>query len=295
MADPSAQAGTPGPGGGELASAVDWLAACRRIVAAHREIFDAAPGIAERTVYDGVGEGGDNALVIDRRCEDAVFDELEIAHEGGSEFLAISEERGEVPFGDPNGVQRVVIDPIDGSMNARRTIPAHCLSLAVASGPTMADVEFGYVYDFGASEEFAATRGDGATLEGRPLRAEGPGRGLEVVGVESAEPGWMLPILERLRGKAFRIRSPGAIAISLAYVGAGRYDGMLTARTSRSVDAAAAQLIAREAGAVVAFDDLSLDQASLDLDARYALRAGTDAEILETLREAQGPVEDSAS
>jgi fructose-1,6-bisphosphatase/inositol monophosphatase family enzyme len=70
---------------------------------------------------------------------------------------------------------------------------------------------------------------------------------------------------------------------------------MLTARTSRSVDAAAAQLIAREAGAVVAFDDLSLDQASLDLDARYALRAGTDAEILETLREAQGPVEDSAS
>jgi myo-inositol-1(or 4)-monophosphatase len=290
----SAEAGKPGPGG-ELASATDWLAVCRRIVAAQRDVFDAAPGIAERTVYDGVGEGGDMALVIDRRCEDAVFDELRAVHENGSEFLAISEERGEIAFGDAEGGQRVVIDPIDGSMNARRTIPAHCLSLAVASGPTMADVEFGYVYDFGASEEFVATREGGATLDGRQLRAEGPGHGLEVVGVESAEPGWLLPVLERLQGKAFRIRSPGAIAISLSYVAAGRFDAMLTARASRSVDAAAAQLIAREAGAVVEFEDLALDQASLGLDARYRLRAGLDSEIVETLREAQGPLEGAPS
>ncbi len=283
-------------GAGEgLASAVDWLAACRRMVDAQREIFAAAPGIADRTVYDGVGEGGDMALVIDRRCEDAVFDELRATHEQGSEFLAISEERGEVAFGNPEDGQRVVIDPIDGSMNARRTIPAHCLSVAVASGPTMADVEFGYVYDFGASEEFVGTRGTGATLGGQPLRAEGPGHGLEVVGMESAEPSWMLPVIERLQGKAFRIRSPGAIALSLSYVGAGRYDGMLTARTSRSVDAAAAQLIAREAGAVVEFADLPLDRASLGLDARYALRAGLDAEIVEVLREAQRPVNGAES
>ena len=61
----------------------DWLGICRRIVAAQREIFAATTGSVERTVYEGVGEGGDRTLVIDRRCEDVVFAELErLAGEG---------------------------------------------------------------------------------------------------------------------------------------------------------------------------------------------------------------------
>ena len=72
------------------------------------------------------------------------------------------------------GATRVVIDPIDGSLNVRRTIPSHSLSLAVASADSMEAVEFGYVYDFGAGEEFAAQLGAGATLNGEPLRAEAP-------------------------------------------------------------------------------------------------------------------------
>jgi myo-inositol-1(or 4)-monophosphatase len=265
----------------------DWLGLCRRVVDAQREVFDAAPGIRERTVYEGVGEGGDRALAIDRRCEDVVFAELESLHRTGREFTAVSEERGEIGFGD--APTRVVIDPIDGSLNARRTIPAHCVSIAVASGPSMADVEFAYVYDFGASEEFVATGGGGAELNGAPLEARGPGHGIEVVGLESAAPGWILPSLERLDGKAFRIRSVGAIAITLSYVAAGRFDGMLTARRCRSVDAAAGQLIAREAGAAVEFEDLELPNASLGLDARYRVAAGLDREVLETMLDAQGP------
>jgi myo-inositol-1(or 4)-monophosphatase len=265
----------------------DWLPVCRRVVDAQRELFARQPGIGERTVYEGIGEGGDMALAIDRRCEDIVFAELEALHAGGHEFVAVSEERGEVPFGD--SPTRVVIDPIDGSLNARRTIPSHCLSIAVASGSSMADVEFGYVYDFGPSEEFVATRGDGAELNGGPILAQGPGRGVEVIGLESAEPGWILPAIERLRGKAFRVRSVGAIAITLSYVAAGRFDGMLTARACRSVDAAAAQLVAREAGALVEFEDLGLADASLSLDARYRLAAGLDREALEVALEAQAP------
>ena len=177
----------------------DWLGICRRIVAAQRAIFDATASSEERTVYEGVGEGGDHTLVIDRRCEDVVFAELEQLAAEGASFVAVSEERGEVAFG-AGGAARVVIDPIDGSLNARRTIPSHSLSIAVASGASMADVEFGFVHDFGADEEFVARRGEGATLGG----GAGPGRrrrprSSRCVGLESAEPEWALPALRGAR------------------------------------------------------------------------------------------------
>ena len=265
----------------------DWTSACRRMVAVHRDLFAAERGIAARTVYEGRGEGGDRTLAIDRRAEDAVFAELEALHAEGHEFTAISEERGTVRFGDGRSRSRVVIDPIDGSLNARRTIPSHALSLAVASGETMGDVGFGYVYDFGAGEEFVARRGRGVTLNDEPLSAEGPGYGLEVVGIEAAKPERIVPMLLELEGKAFRIRAIGSIAIMLSYVAAGRLDGALTARACRSVDAAAAQLIAREAGAEVEFPGFEAGDAPLGLDARYHVTAALDPELLEALRPAQ--------
>jgi myo-inositol-1(or 4)-monophosphatase len=264
----------------------DWPAICRRIVAVQRPIFAAAPTSEERTVYEGVGEGGDRTLVIDRRCEDVVFEELEKLAAEGASFVAVSEERGEVAF-NSGGEQRVVIDPIDGSLNARRTIPSFAVSIAVASGPSMADVEFGFVHDFGADEEFLAGRGEGARLNGRPLRVSPEAERLEVVGVESVEPEWSLPAFEALAGRVFRLRVVGAIAITAAYVGAGRFDAMLSLRPCRSVDAAAAQLIVREAGGAVAFGDLELTEAMLDLEARYPIAAANGEDGLATVRAAQ--------
>jgi myo-inositol-1(or 4)-monophosphatase len=268
----------------------DWLGICRRIVTAQRAIFAATASSAERTVYEGVGEGGDHTLAIDRRCEDAVFAELDSLAAAGASFVAISEERGEVSFGS-GGMARVVIDPIDGSLNARRTIPSHSLSIAVASGASMADVEFGFVHDFGAGEEFAAGRGEGATLAGNAARVSVEADKLEVVGLESAEPEWSLPALEALVGKAYRLRVVGSIAITAAYVGSGRFDAMLSLRPCRSVDAAAAQLIVREAGGAVAFGDLALEDAALDLDARYPIAAGCGEAALATVRAAQSAAE----
>jgi myo-inositol-1(or 4)-monophosphatase len=250
----------------------DWLGICRRAVAVQREIFDQVRGIEARTVYEGVGEGGDRTLVIDRRCEDAVFAELEALAAEGASFLAISEERGEVRFGE-GGPARVVIDPIDGSLNARRTLPSHSLSIALASGPSMADVEFGYVYDFGAGEEFVARRGAGATLDGEPIAVCEDREKLELLGVESAEPEWALPALEALEGRVYRLRVVGSIAITASYVAAGRFDAMISLRPCRSVDIAAAQLIAREAGGLVSFDGLDLEGAALDLASRYPVAA----------------------
>lgn len=264
----------------------DWPAICRRIVAAQLPIFERARTSEERTVYEGVGEGGDRTLVIDRECEDVVFAELDQLAAEGASFVAVSEERGEVEFGS-GGEQRVVIDPIDGSLNARRTIPSFAVSIAVASGPSMADVEFGFVHDFGADEEFIASRGIGAQLNGTPARVSPEAEPLEVVGVESAEPEWSLPAFETLAGKVFRLRVVGAIAISAAYVAAGRFDAMLSLRSCRSVDAAAAQLIVREAGGAVSFGEGELSEAMLDLESRYPMAAGNSENSLATVRAAQ--------
>jgi myo-inositol-1(or 4)-monophosphatase len=265
----------------------DWLALCRRVVAAQRQVFARTARIAERTAYEGVGEGGDRTLVIDRECEDAVFAELEVLAEAGASFVAISEERGEVAFG-AGGPARVVIDPIDGSLNARRTVPSHSLSIAVASGPTMADVELGYVYDFGAGEEFVARRGAGATLGGESIEVAADAERLELLGLESAHPEHVLPALEALAGRVYRMRVVGSIAITAVYVAAGRFDGMLSLRPCRSVDAAAAQLIVREAGGVVAFGHLPLGEADLGLEARYPIAAAAGEQGLAAIRSATG-------
>ncbi len=265
----------------------DWLGICQRIVAAQQRLFEQTPGREARTEYEGVGEGGDRSLVIDRRCEDVVFAELEQLASDGASFVAISEERGEVVFGE-GGPARVVIDPIDGSLNARRTLPSHSLSIAVASGPSMADVEFGYVYDFGAGEAFAAVRGEGATLGDGPIEVAGDTEKLELLGVESAEPGRLQPVAAALDGGVYRLRVIGSIAITAAYVAAGRLDGMLSLRPCRSVDAAAAQLIVREAGGLVAFGELALSDADLGLDARYPIAAAAGERGLKLIRNASG-------
>ena len=259
-----------------------WLDACRRMVDGQREIFAEVSGITARTEYEGIGEGGDHTLVIDRRCEDVAFTELRRMHDEGHEFVAVSEERGEVTFGN-SPAARVVIDPIDGSLNARRTIPPHALSVAVASGDSMADVEFGFVHDFGADEEFSAARGRGARLDGEPLTPPDPPEKLEVVGVESASPERIGQVTASLGDEVYRLRVVGAIAIALVYTAAGRFDGMLANRPCRSVDAAGGQLILREAGGKVAFGELELAQAPLDLDARYVVAGARNAQGLETV------------
>jgi myo-inositol-1(or 4)-monophosphatase len=267
----------------------EWIAACRRAVEVQKQVFDEHRGIEARTKYEGVGEGGDNTLVIDRLCEDAIFTELEALHQAGHEFTAVSEERGSVSFGDGGSPLRVVIDPIDGSLNARRTIPLHSVSIAVADGESMADVNFGYVYEFGAGEEFVATRAGGAQLDGEPIQAP-PGDGLELVALEASKPERVVKAAEVLRDRAYRLRSPGSIAVDLCYVACGRFDGMITTRSCRSVDAAAGQLIAREAGAMIAFGGDGLDEAPLDLTARYDLAAARTSNDLGVVREAQEAV-----
>ena len=67
-------------------SADQWLDACRMMVAAQRMLFAETRGIEARTVYAGVGEGGDRSLVIDRKAEEIAFAELDGLHRAGAYF-----------------------------------------------------------------------------------------------------------------------------------------------------------------------------------------------------------------
>jgi myo-inositol-1(or 4)-monophosphatase len=235
----------------------DWLAICRRAVAGLERMLAEVPTTKQRALETGTrGSGGDRTLEIDQNAEQLVFDQLDSLRDEGYRFCALSEERGVIDYGDAD--VRVIIDPIDGSLNAKRGVPTYALSLAVADGATMADVAFAFVHDFGSSEDWWAWRGKGAWLDGAQLdttlkeRRGRDGR-LEVLGIESADPRWIKASIAALEDSAYRLRALGTIAASLCQVAAARFDGMVSLRRSRGVDAAAGQLIVREAGGHVSF------------------------------------------
>jgi myo-inositol-1(or 4)-monophosphatase len=269
-----------------LPESTDWLAFCRRAAGAARDAVQAYASTAERGVETGRGEGGDTAYVIDRAAEDAIFAHMEELDES---LVAISEERGEVQIAG-GGEVRIVIDPVDGSLNAKRGLPFACVSIAVASGPRMSDVEVGCIAELDPrissgdeprpGRDWWALKGEGAFRDGEPLPRLQPGP-LEVLGLETARPelvAAVAPAIERVEAR--RIRALGSVAMTLCLVAAGQLDGMLSLRPIRSVDAAAAQLLVKEAGGAVAFpaaDDLSLAMRSPVLAAR-------DETLLEHLR-----------
>jgi myo-inositol-1(or 4)-monophosphatase len=220
-------------------------------------MFARVPTTEERALETGTrGSGGDRTLEIDHDAEQLVLHELDALRDDGYRFVAVSEERGEIDYGDDE--VRVIIDPIDGSLNAKRGISNYALSVAVADGETMADVVFAYVHDFGPSEDWWAWRGRGAWLDGArldPNLSERRGRDgrLEVLGIESADPRWIGKSIDALQDTAYRLRALGTIASSLCQVAAARFDGLVSLRRSREIDAAAGQLIVREAGGLVSF------------------------------------------
>jgi myo-inositol-1(or 4)-monophosphatase len=222
------------------------------------------------------------ALAMDRAAEDAIFAELEALGIGAT---AISEERGEVELAG-GGAVHVVIDPIDGSLNAKRRFPFHCVSIAVAGGRTMGDVQVGYIHDLVYGDEWWALRGQGAFLNGKPIEPIDPAAVIEMLGIESANPKLLAPNAQVLADTgARRLRALGAIALTLCNVAASRLDGMISLAPCRSVDAAAGQLIVREAGGVVAFPDADSDPLKVDLglDMRSRIAAAPGAAQLAAL------------
>jgi myo-inositol-1(or 4)-monophosphatase len=260
-----------------------WLDVCRLCVADIRGVLERLPTRTEREPVVRRGEGGDDTTVIDQAAEDAVVERLRAT---GEDFVLVSEELGERDFG-AGGPRRVVLDPIDGSVNAKRGIPFFSFSLAVAEGPAMEDVVFGYVYDFGSGEEWTAARGAGAFLGGEPLDVLPPKDTIEILSFEGTTTPAVAARVGDVVGLAGRVRVMGSLALSLCHLAAGRVDAVCSLKPARSVDIAAAQLVVRERGlAIELFDEPPLEKAPLDLDARSRIAAARTVSLVAELASA---------
>lgn len=262
---------------------LDWLTLCRGCVADIDVVLAELPTRTEREPVLRQGEGGDETTAIDAAAEDAVVARLAALD---TDFVLVSEELGERVFG-AGGPTRVIVDPIDGSVNAKRGIPFFALSLAVAEGPTMEDVTFGYVYDFGAREEWTAERGRGARLNDRPLQGPPPKDPIEILSFEATTTAYIAERASSLLGVAERLRVMGSLALSLCHLAAGRVDAVCSLKPARSIDIAAAQLLVRERGyAIELFEDPPFAAAPLDLEGRSRLVAAATAALCAELASA---------
>ena len=204
-----------------------------------------------------VEKKGHNDFVsdADRAAEEAVI-EVILRHYPDHAILA--EESG--ARGESDTVW--VIDPLDGTTNFLHGFPQFCVSVGVrVKGRT----EAAAVYDPMRQELFAASRGNGATLDDRKIRVSGR-RDLEhaLIGTgfpfrnADMEMGPYLGMLGKVVRNTSGVRRPGAAALDLCYVAAGRLDAFWETGL-KPWDLVAGSLLIREAGGIVSGLDGSED------------------------------------
>lgn len=194
--------------------------------------------ITEKAVNDFVSN-------VDRDAETVIAEALHTAY---PKHGVRGEERGQIY---PEGEVNWVIDPLDGTLNYLQGIPHFCISIAAMRGRR---VEHGIILDPVRSEEFVASRGEGATLNGRRMRVSAKTRLDEAVLTTGIPPHAIrkhhdayTAMLGDLTQECRGIRRMGSAALDLAYVAAGRADGFFELGLSLW-DIAAGVLLVQEAG-----------------------------------------------
>jgi myo-inositol-1(or 4)-monophosphatase len=151
----------------------------------------------------------------------------------------------------------------------------------------MGDVTFGYVYDFGAREEWVAERGRGVQLNARPLAGPAPKDPIEILSFEGTTTAFIAEKAAAMLGVAERLRVMGSLALSLCHLAAGRVDAVCSLKPARSIDIAAGQLLVREQGyAIELFEDAPFAAAPLDLVGRSRVVAAATSAGTRRLAEA---------
>jgi myo-inositol-1(or 4)-monophosphatase len=233
----------------------------------------------------GIGAGGDRTAMVDRVAEDAVIAGCEALAGSGLRFLLRSEELGDRSYGASSPV--LLVDPVDGSVNAKQGIPYHSTSLALVDGSTFGDVVVGVVRSLAGPGMFSAVRGGGVVADGMPLRPLPVGLQdgrIPVLLMEAVIRPARLCEEASLLGAVRRLRLMGSAALSLCQVASGAASALATMAGLRSFDCAAGLLVLREAGAVVT--DASGGEVwdvEAGLGSRVRLVASRSAEIHQTV------------
>ena len=212
-----------------------------------------------------VEKKGHNDFVseADRAAEAAV---IEVILKHYPDHAILAEESG--VQGESDTVW--IIDPLDGTTNFLHAFPQFCVSVGVQVKGRM---EAAAVYDPMRQELFAASRGNGATLDDRKIRVSGIrdldhaliGTGFPFRNIDM-EMGPYLAMLGKIVRNTSGVRRPGAAALDLCYVAAGRLDGFWETNL-KPWDLAAGSLIIREAGGIVS----GLDGSENFLDSGHIL------------------------
>lgn len=219
----------------------------------------------------GKGAGGDKTFPVDKWAEDIVVAALDRVHKQGESFTLISEELGVRKFG--NGEKIVLVDPIDGSNNAKTGIPFFSTSIALLNGEALSTLSVGYVINLAAGDEFWAIRGKGAYKDGARIRTSAI-QGITIVAYEASSPSTDIPKIMPLIALAKRTRCFGSTALDLVYLASGAISVFATATASRAFDYAAGMLILEEAdGVITDLEGTSLDHIVVGLERTVPLLA----------------------
>lgn len=178
----------------------------------------------------------------DREAEEAIK-ELLLARFPEAGFF------GEEGGSEGSGTFRFIVDPLDGTVNYAHGFPFYGVSIALEAEGA---IQMGLVMDTAREEVFFALRGEGAYLNGRPIRVT---ERAELLGsllatgfpYDVAKDPENLTYFERALRKGLLVRRPGAAALDLAYVAAGRLEGFWEVKLS-PWDVAAGWLLVEEAG-----------------------------------------------
>ncbi len=227
---------------------VDWIELFRRIGAGVRGAVLPIAGTDAGRVQFEVGAGGDTTMEVDRAAEAVVFAELEALADRGEAFSVLSEESGLRAFGAPYPL--VLVDPVDGSLNAKQGVPVFGLMLAVLDGPAIDDTFAGYVLNLTTAEEWTAIRKQGARRAGAPLTVipRFDPKQIQILGLESSPR--VLTAARALVERASKLRVLGSMAISIALTASGGFDVFCAPMPVRVFDTAASLLLLAESGGV---------------------------------------------
>ena len=192
----------------------------------------------------------DFVSAADIKAEQAVFEALEKARPG---YSFLGEERGLIEGTDKTHTW--IVDPLDGTTNFLRGVPHFAVSIACKYRGRL---EHAVVLDPVRQEEFTASRGRGAQLNGRRLRVSGRtslegallGTGFPFRDNQMDNLDNYLGMFRSLVGQTAGIRRAGAASLDLAYVAAGRFDAFWESGLSEW-DMAAGALLIQEAGGLV--------------------------------------------